>query len=267
VHYYTAWILTPGYYNQHQRCGFTLREGKVMNADTENKAPERKLSWTMISETVAADGTRLVLIDGVERQYVYTYRADDADDWAVFAECPVGSITAAEVVQFIESRAVPAPSDADMKWFTDDPAMDAELHRWQEGIRDKIISCGVPDDIIDGAGCDSGDPLDFTLTEVGQGLNYFIDQLDELRKASPSDAAVNEAAREDSDQKWRVALRMFEKSQANLSEVAQCAQAILTALNVGDIQSESALHLKLRKVMIAYRKRISVPPTEAGEPK
>jgi hypothetical protein len=41
-----------------------------------------------------------------------------------------------------------------------------------------MISMGVPDDLIDGAGCDSGDPLDFTLAEVGQGVGFFIDKLE-----------------------------------------------------------------------------------------
>jgi hypothetical protein len=36
-------------------------------------------------------------------------------------------------------------------------------------------------------------------------------------------------------------------------EVAHWAQAVLTGLNVGDVQSGSKLHLKLREVMIAYR--------------
>jgi hypothetical protein len=38
-----------------------------------------------------------------------------------------------------------------------------------------------------------------------------------------------------------------------LEEVMHWAQAMLTALNVGDIQSESLLHKKLREVMIHYR--------------
>lgn len=55
--------------------------------------------------------------------------------------------------------------------------IDNELRRWQDGIRDRLISLGVPDSIIDGAGCDSGDPLDFTLAEIDQGVGWFIDQL------------------------------------------------------------------------------------------
>lgn len=44
-------------------------------------------------------------------------------------------------------------------------------------------------------------------------------------------------------------------TMAVTDEVAQIAQAVLTALNVGDIQSGSSLHLKLRATMIAHRMR------------
>lgn len=39
-------------------------------------------------------------------------------------------------------------------------------------------------------------------------------------------------------------------------EVVAWAQAVLTALNVGNVESGSHLHLKLREVMIAYRASI-----------
>ena len=39
----------------------------------------------------------------------------------------------------------------------------------------------------------------------------------------------------------------------SLTEVMHWAQAVLTALNTGPIQTESLLHKKLREVMIAYR--------------
>lgn len=67
---------------------------------------------------------------------------------------------------------------------TNEEELDRELRRWQDAIRDKMIAMGVPDSRIDGAGCDSGDPLDFTLAEVGQGVGYFVDQLDELPAAA-----------------------------------------------------------------------------------
>lgn len=38
-----------------------------------------------------------------------------------------------------------------------------------------------------------------------------------------------------------------------VAPVIQIAQAVLTGLNVGDVQSGSAIHKKLREVMIAYR--------------
>lgn len=42
-------------------------------------------------------------------------------------------------------------------------------------------------------------------------------------------------------------------SIAETLEVIGWAQAVLTALNVSNVQSGSKLHLKLREVMIAYR--------------
>lgn len=53
-----------------------------------------------------------------------------------------------------------------------------EQGRWQNEIRNKIIELAkCPDSVIDGAGCDSGDPLDFTLTEITQGFNFVSEQL------------------------------------------------------------------------------------------
>jgi len=43
------------------------------------------------------------------------------------------------------------------------------------------------------------------------------------------------------------------------AEVVSCAQAVLTALNVGDVEKDSPLHLKLREVMIAHRAQASKP--------
>lgn len=57
----------------------------------------------------------------------------------------------------------------------DEAATDAEIRRLQDGIRDHLIALGAPDSLIDGAGCDSGDPLDFTKAEITQAFNYFQD--------------------------------------------------------------------------------------------
>ena len=59
--------------------------------------------------------------------------------------------------------------------------VEQETLRWQDGIRDKLISLGVPDNLIDGAGCDSGDPLDFTLAEISQGVAFFSGEVEQLR--------------------------------------------------------------------------------------
>lgn len=40
------------------------------------------------------------------------------------------------------------------------------------------------------------------------------------------------------------------------TEVVHWTQAVLTALNVGDVCKESLLHKKLREVMIQYRKDV-----------
>ena len=48
-----------------------------------------------------------------------------------------------------------------------------EQARWQDAIRELLIEMsGASDDAIDGAGCDSGDPLDLTLTEIRQAFDY-----------------------------------------------------------------------------------------------
>ena len=58
-------------------------------------------------------------------------------------------------------------------------------------------------------------------------------------------------ARQNESLKTKLLAACIERNEAK--EVARCAQAVLTALNVGDVQSESPLHKKLREVMIAYR--------------
>lgn len=49
---------------------------------------------------------------------------------------------------------------------------DTELGRWQQAIYELVKECSGADSEIDGAGCDSGDPLDFTLTEIQQGFAH-----------------------------------------------------------------------------------------------
>lgn len=56
----------------------------------------------------------------------------------------------------------------------------------------------------------------------------------------------------------------LEKVIGEAGNVVGWAQAVLTALNVGDVKSGSPLHLKLREVMIAYRKAL-LPFEEGAE--
>lgn len=63
-----------------------------------------------------------------------------------------------------------------------DEAVAQEQGRWQDAIRDKVITASqIPnaDSWVDGGGCDSGDPLDVSLAEIGQVINYFVDQIAE----------------------------------------------------------------------------------------
>ena len=49
------------------------------------------------------------------------------------------------------------------------------------------------------------------------------------------------------------ALRTTDGALLRAEEVYHWAQAVLTALNVGDVKKESPLHKKLREVLINYR--------------
>jgi hypothetical protein len=63
-------------------------------------------------------------------------------------------------------------------------AVEAEQARWQTAIYDYLTSiCG---DSIDGGGCDSGDPLDFTMDEIRQAIGVILDR----PAAGPSDAVL-----------------------------------------------------------------------------
>ena len=49
-----------------------------------------------------------------------------------------------------------------------DKVVDQEQARWQKALYDLSREHAIAPDEIDGSGCDSGDPLDLTLAEVGQ---------------------------------------------------------------------------------------------------
>lgn len=50
-------------------------------------------------------------------------------------------------------------------------AVDNEQERWQDAL-DNLFAQLVPDADIDGGGCDSGDPLDFSISEISQAIQY-----------------------------------------------------------------------------------------------
>lgn len=69
--------------------------------------------------------------------------------------------------------------------------VEEEQGRWQDAIREHLIkTCDIPnaDSWIDGSGCDSGDPLDVSLTEISQVINHFIDEASSVAAKSPRES-------------------------------------------------------------------------------
>jgi hypothetical protein len=60
-----------------------------------------------------------------------------------------------------------------------DMVEDEEGARWQERIEQTIRRAGLMP--CDASGCDSGDPLDWSDTQIGHALNEQNDRIDELR--------------------------------------------------------------------------------------
>lgn len=58
--------------------------------------------------------------------------------------------------------------------------VEKEQGRWQEAIY-QLLSKMFPNANIDGKGCDSGDPLDFTISEIKQGLAIADEQTAQLK--------------------------------------------------------------------------------------
>jgi hypothetical protein len=74
-----------------------------------------------------------------------------------------------------------------------DTEIDTEQGRWQETIYNLVTKeTGQlhPPPMIDGAGCDSGDPLDFTLSEIQQAIGAWEDHAAKLHTARQKDAEM-----------------------------------------------------------------------------
>lgn len=67
----------------------------------------------------------------------------------------------------------------------DDAGLATEQDRWQRGIFDELcrhLPPGRHKHQVDGSGCDSGDPLDESIAEIGEVLCWWTDHADELRR-------------------------------------------------------------------------------------
>ncbi len=62
-----------------------------------------------------------------------------------------------------------------------DAAIEQEQARWQKRIDDEIVYPVCPN--RDGAGCESGDPLDVTISELHQAMNAVSEQCDTATEA------------------------------------------------------------------------------------
>ena len=60
---------------------------------------------------------------------------------------------------------------------TEHERIDAEQARWQQAIYERLRSyLGDDGNYLDGSGCDSGDPLDLTLSEINQAFAILDDR-------------------------------------------------------------------------------------------
>jgi hypothetical protein len=73
-----------------------------------------------------------------------------------------------------------------------DKVVDKEQARWQKSIYDLARKHAIAPDDIDGSGCDSGDPLDLTLAEIGQVICQ-LENPQDYRPAEPPPPAKEKA--------------------------------------------------------------------------
>lgn len=73
--------------------------------------------------------------------------------------------------------------------------LEKDYRRWQDGIRDAVVRLsGAPEGNIDGGGCESGDPLDFTLAEVELGFAHLDNTL--RQRTERAEVALKGCSRE-----------------------------------------------------------------------
>lgn len=170
--------------------------------EAQDKELRKKVRWTCqgVSKSEPC-GSQFVIKDG--------YRCLDCHEWF----CPTC-----------------ARKHLGTKKERDEKAIEAEVERWQERIGKITGKYNV-----DGGGCESGDPLDFTATEIGLALNKSDD------KAFEAEAKVKALEREldrvrvDVDAVLKQAARA-EKAEVKLAKI----KGQLSAANniVGQIWKE-----------------------------
>ncbi len=111
---------------------------------------------------------RFVIEDELTQVYVFSEAVDD---------CPIG-VQGWHHKTFPKSMPVIDVLQNHIAEYLEWPLNAPESHSGitgeeQDRIRSLIINrTGIPEHECDGSGCDSGDPIDLTLAEISQGIDY-----------------------------------------------------------------------------------------------
>lgn len=128
-------------------------------------------------------------------------------------------------------------------------AVDVAVGEFQSGIYNFLVKeCG---DSIDGGGCDSGDPLDFTLSEISQALNI---------KAEAAEADVVSLAAMTRD----AGLLEAHVEALKGSLAAKDAVIALKSDTIKNLYAQIEKHQADEKEMVAVAERVKAEAYEAG---
>ena len=130
--------------------------------ETSDATAERVRCQTALSDTEVAQR-------GAERAVDLCRAMQVARD----AACAAQSAAEARAADLL--RAAEVAADNALAFKAD---RDAEQARWQDAIAELLA---LHDALTDGAGCDSGDPLDFSLAQIRNALGAWEDRVDEAQ--------------------------------------------------------------------------------------
>lgn len=141
---------------------------------------DRKERKEFMSET-ARETAEKIAVDYAGNNGLHTYPHDLATAITAALEERDREVERLEVeCDHWKDEAANNSRSAEQAYAARNTAEATEQARWQSSIYELLLE-HASDDVVDGKGCDSGDPLDFTLTEIGQALNHVADERDSLK--------------------------------------------------------------------------------------